>query len=1260
MKKLLLLIMFSLLMMVSAVGLTACGDTPEGDGDNPPHEHSYSSSTIAPTCTEDGYTTYICECGDTYNGNYVNKLGHNYIHHQEKKATCTEIGWNAYDTCSRCDYTTYEKISALGHELLHHDGQEATCTEIGWNAYDTCSECSYTTYVEIAAFGHNLISYEKQEATCSEVGWNAYDTCSRCDYTTYEKISALGHTEEILQAVEATCTQTGLSEGKKCLVCNEITLEQTVTEALGHSEEILQAVEATCTQTGLTEGKKCLVCNEITLEQTVTEVLGHLYTDYIYNNDATNGIDGTKTAVCDRDNCEETNTIVAEGTALPFTITYLELKESVNDNPSSYTVSDENIVLKKLYNPSTGYSFKGWQLDGEIVTEIDTSIKKNITLTATWVPYALNSIVYDTAKKVISVNDTLEAQLFSATCTDTDGETVPITVTANKTYVAGDTITVRLEATKSGKTERVTIQDVKVYGMPSLDFDNTVTYFNMDNLTAEWFTASGLDTFGTATNIEVYVDYEYKSGDYVTVTIASVDPSGNRTYGYVQNVMAYDKPVITYDEEKTGVSVNDTINAEFFNASAKDSFGVDLELTVTNIKGSLDSETTITVEFSSTDSKGNNTTFSKNYKVYGMPTINYAQVTEFKETDLISNDVLKVKAYDVYGEELDVTFTVKQGEQKAGTVMVLTATVTDISGNTTTRDMSFRIYGMPTISYKKEALQVTDVVIGNERRMLKAFAYNSFGEEIAVTATLKSGEMAGGSYVVYTLTTTDHLGNIHSIDTAEIPVYDISAIKDSFTYSLKATNIKATSMGEEFEASAIDSFGNPCEITIIVQNGGSLIAGQTSNIYIVATDKAGNSKISALISNINVYGQPTIEYTGESELLPENVDITFDIVAKDSFGKEIYADIVLDKAWADGEKMTATVTATDDAGNTTVKEFVFHCAHEHIMVESIVYDCYRQGYTLHLCSICGYSYKDNFTDVWTSHIHSEDAIGVVTEPTCTENGYTVYECERCGKYYESDLTFAIGHNYVGGYCIGCGDTEIISSGLYGTNLTWEIKVYEHNSNYLKLTISGSGEIQSSLDIEDHYKALIKQVIIKSDVTSIGDRAFSSCSKLTSITFGENSKLTSIGSSAFNGCKKLTSVKIGNNVSTIGEQAFNRCGALESITVENGNVVYKSDGNTIIEKATNTLVLGCKNSIIPNYIKSIGHYAFYDCEGLTSIAVPKSVEIIGASAFSECAQLTSISFNGTKAEWNAISKVSGWDLRMGDYTVYCTDGQITKQ
>ena len=166
-------------------------------------------------CYHKGTDTYV----DPYNGPDPNN--HDLVHHDAKAPTCTEIGWDAYETCQRegCTYTTKVEIPALKHKLVHHDAKAPTCTEIGWNEYDACQRegCTYTTKVEIPALKHKLVHHDAKAPTCTEIGWDEYDTCSRCDYTTKVEIPAPGHdyTEKV---VKPTCGKGGytLHTCKKC------------------------------------------------------------------------------------------------------------------------------------------------------------------------------------------------------------------------------------------------------------------------------------------------------------------------------------------------------------------------------------------------------------------------------------------------------------------------------------------------------------------------------------------------------------------------------------------------------------------------------------------------------------------------------------------------------------------------------------------------------------------------------------------------------------------------------------------------------------------------------------------------------------------------------------------------------------------------------------------------------------------------------------------------------------------------------------
>ena len=166
-------------------------------------------------CYHKGTDTYV----DPYNGPDPNN--HDLVHHDAKAPTCTEIGWDAYETCQRegCTYTTKVEIPALKHKLVHHDAKAPTCTETGWEEYDTCSRCDYTTKVELPALKHDLVHHDAKAPTCTEIGWNEYDACQRegCDYTTKVEIPAPGHdyTEKV---VKPTCEKVGytLHTCKKC------------------------------------------------------------------------------------------------------------------------------------------------------------------------------------------------------------------------------------------------------------------------------------------------------------------------------------------------------------------------------------------------------------------------------------------------------------------------------------------------------------------------------------------------------------------------------------------------------------------------------------------------------------------------------------------------------------------------------------------------------------------------------------------------------------------------------------------------------------------------------------------------------------------------------------------------------------------------------------------------------------------------------------------------------------------------------------
>ncbi len=234
-------------------------------GEKDPNNHALvHPDAKAPTCTEPGWDAYeTCSRCDYTTYTELTALNHDLVQHEAKAPTCTEKGWNAYETCSRCDYTTYAEQPALNHDLVNHDAKAPTCTEKGWNAYETCSRCDYTTYTELTALNHDLVQHEAKAPTCTEKGWNAYETCSRCDYTTYAEQPALNHDYQAV-TVEPTCE----TDGYTVFTCSRCKDSYTAdpTDKLGHQfgawspngtgSQSADCLRQGCAHTGSTDCRK--------------------------------------------------------------------------------------------------------------------------------------------------------------------------------------------------------------------------------------------------------------------------------------------------------------------------------------------------------------------------------------------------------------------------------------------------------------------------------------------------------------------------------------------------------------------------------------------------------------------------------------------------------------------------------------------------------------------------------------------------------------------------------------------------------------------------------------------------------------------------------------------------------------------------------------------------------------------------------------------------------------------------------------------
>jgi len=158
------------------------------------------------------------------------------------------------------------------------------------------------------------------------------------------------------------------------------------------------------------------------------------------------------------------------------------------------------------------------------------------------------------------------------------------------------------------------------------------------------------------------------------------------------------------------------------------------------------------------------------------------------------------------------------------------------------------------------------------------------------------------------------------------------------------------------------------------------------------------------------------------------------------------------------------------------------------------------------------------------------------------------------------------------------------------------------------------------------------VDLPSTLREIGSGAFKDCVCLSDVDFPEG--LKEIGDKAFNGCQSLEKIVLPASLESLGRDAFKGCN-LKSIKVQSGNEYWYSRGNCLLDKEDNTLLLGCKKSVIPKCTSAIADGAFYGCAGLKSIVIPSGVTSIGNHSFRDCTDLKHVVIPET------VTHISGW-------------------
>jgi len=227
-----------------------------------------------PTCLLEGSMTSYNVITEECTTSFVDALGHDIISYDAFEATCTLEGYAAYEECSRCDYTTYQKTQdPLGHDITTIPAQDPTCEGYGWNEYDICSRCDHSTYVEIQPNGHSYGEYVVAlEPTCTELG-SKERVCSVCDDVDTATVDELGH-EYTDEVINKTCETDGYTL-HSCNRC-DYSYKDNYQYAYGHFTQYFSPASATCLLGAHDGYEKCLNegCTYTTLVET-SPALGH-------------------------------------------------------------------------------------------------------------------------------------------------------------------------------------------------------------------------------------------------------------------------------------------------------------------------------------------------------------------------------------------------------------------------------------------------------------------------------------------------------------------------------------------------------------------------------------------------------------------------------------------------------------------------------------------------------------------------------------------------------------------------------------------------------------------------------------------------------------------------------------------------------------------------------------------------------------------------------------------------------------------------
>ena len=1174
------------------------------------------------------------------------------------------------------------------HVVVIDKAVAPTCTEDGLTEGKHCSKCGsiLVKQTKVHALGHTYGDWViTKPATETEQGEKRHD-CKYCDDYETAIVHELGHNHSnwdtiTLEPVEPTCTTPGLTEGKKCSGCGEILVEQEVINKYAHIEEVLFRKEPTCTETGLTEGKWCYVCGEILIAQELIAPKGHHFEQHeVLPTCVTNGYieyictvcgiqyigeeiqafghDYGPNGICTR--CADTDPNYGANYSVG-------LKYTLNSDGESYSVTgrgtctDTDVVIPSEYIglPVTSIGDKAFEYCSSLVS---VTIPDSVICIGDYAFSDCSSLTSVTIPdSVTSIGEYAFAYCSSLTNIIVDENNANYKSIDGNLYTKDGKILLQYAI---GKTDTsFTIPD-SVTSIGERAFYNcksliSVTIGNSVTSIGDWaFSGCSSLTFvvigDSVTSIGGYAFY----GCIILTSVIipdSVTSIGEGAFAYCC---------------LTSITIPDSVTSIGYGA-----FFFGYSLTSINYNGTVAEWDAIDKEDYWDDATGDYTIYCTDGEISKDGTVTY--YTDFSE---------------------GLEFTLNDDGQSYSVIGIGTCTDTDVV-------IPSEYNGLPVTSIGDKAFEycssLVSVTIPDSVICIGDYAFSDCSSLTSVT--IPDSVTSIGEYAFY---------RCSSLRSVTIPDSIISIGENTFSicsrliyneydnaYYLgndnnpyvvlveaKSEDIISCKIHDDTKVICFWAFSRCTSLTSItipdsVTSIGSSAFAYCTGLTSITADEY-NKNYKSIDGNLYTEdGKTLIQYaigkTDSSFTIPDGVTSIGDYAFYncDSLTCITIAENVTsigDCAFYDCDSLTS-VTIPDSVTSIGSSAFWYCTSLTSITIPDSVTSIGEDAF-YGCSSLASITIPDSVTSIGSSAFSGCSSLTSITIPdSVTSIGEGAFEgCTSLTSITIHDSVTSLGYRAFN-HCSNLTYNEYDNAYYLGND----------NNPYVVLVKAKLEDI-TSCKIHDDTKVIygkafyecssLTSIIIPDSVTSIGDYAFAYCTSLASITIGNG--VTSIGCCTFEDCSSLTSVTIPDSVTSIGDYAFRGCTSLKSITIPdsvtsigNGTLRFCVNLENVIFGKNSQLrsidinVFYCCDSLtnisIPYGVTSIDNAVFPYCANLTSVTIPDSVTSIGNSVFYYCTSLVSINYDGTIEQWNAIDKDTGWDDATGDYTIYCTDGEIAK-